>query len=218
MIVNVFWAILIASFALALLPPELQASQQPGKAAAAKIFATIDRVPDIDSLSSEGFVPQEPIRGDISFKDVSFNYPSRPNVAVLTGLTIHVQSGRNCCFGRNLGLGEVYCRQSPREILRPISRHRDARRTRYQGVEPQLVRIADWSRLPGTYTLSTTIKEKRSSRSHWEQLRKGVEEVKDVSLGRLASKPTRTISYPSYQMDIYSRWRTRVLTFRRSEA
>ena len=51
------------------------------KAAAAKIFHVIDRVPEIDSTSTEGKIPTKGA-GDITFKDVHFNYPSRKDVKV----------------------------------------------------------------------------------------------------------------------------------------
>lgn len=51
------------------------------KAAAHKIFETIDRRPDIDTESDQGFKPDK-IQGKIEFKNVSFTYPSRPDVKV----------------------------------------------------------------------------------------------------------------------------------------
>ncbi|KAG1804628.1 P-loop containing nucleoside triphosphate hydrolase protein [Suillus subaureus] len=55
-VVNVFMSILIGSFSLALLAPELQAITR-ACGAAAKIFATIERVPDIDSENPGGLKP-----------------------------------------------------------------------------------------------------------------------------------------------------------------
>ena len=51
------------------------------KAAAAKIFQIIDRQPPIDSLSPHGHKPTS-VNGQISFKNVNFTYPSRPDVQV----------------------------------------------------------------------------------------------------------------------------------------
>ncbi|KAJ8543070.1 hypothetical protein K7X08_005593 [Anisodus acutangulus] len=48
-------------------------------AAASKIFELIDRKPEIDSEDTKGRVLAY-VRGDIEFKEVSFSYPSRPQV------------------------------------------------------------------------------------------------------------------------------------------
>lgn len=51
------------------------------KAAGSKVFSVIDRKSSITSLSNEG---DKPIvtKGSIEFKNVAFNYPSRPEVDV----------------------------------------------------------------------------------------------------------------------------------------
>ena len=51
------------------------------KAAAYKIFEIIDRVPEIDSMSPEGFKPEH-VKGEITFRNVEFTYPSRTDVQV----------------------------------------------------------------------------------------------------------------------------------------
>lgn len=60
--------------------------------AAAKIFATIDRVPSIDSASPEGLRPSH-ITGSITLDNVYFTYPSRPDVPVLKGISMSFKSG-----------------------------------------------------------------------------------------------------------------------------
>lgn len=51
------------------------------KAAAYKVFEIIDRVPDIDCMSEEGHKPTK-VRGEITFKNIDFTYPSREDVQV----------------------------------------------------------------------------------------------------------------------------------------
>jgi len=51
------------------------------RSAAASIFDVIDRVPPIDSSSKEGKIPAKDA-GNITFRDVHFNYPSRKEVKV----------------------------------------------------------------------------------------------------------------------------------------
>lgn len=81
-----FLAILIASFSLAMLNPEIQAIGN-ARGAAAKLWQTMDRVPEIDSLSDEGLRPDH-VEGVIDFENVKFHYPSRPGVPILKGLTV----------------------------------------------------------------------------------------------------------------------------------
>ena len=53
------------------------------RSAAGAVFAIIDRVPEIDSSSEEGTKPEK-LSGDIEFHKVCFNYPSRPDVKVIS--------------------------------------------------------------------------------------------------------------------------------------
>jgi ATP-binding cassette subfamily B (MDR/TAP) protein 1 len=102
--VNVFLAIIIGSFSLALLAPEMQAVTH-GRGAAAKLFATIDRVPPIDSADPSGLKPEKVI-GEISFEDVKFNYPSRPSVPVLRGLSLTFPAGKTAALVGASGSGK----------------------------------------------------------------------------------------------------------------
>ena len=80
-VVNVFFSILIGAFSLAQIAPNMQALAL-AQGAASNIFATIDRVPVIDSASPEGLRPDH-VEGEIAVHDVDFLYPSRPSVQVL---------------------------------------------------------------------------------------------------------------------------------------
>jgi ATP-binding cassette, subfamily B (MDR/TAP), member 1 len=104
-VVNVFLSILIGSFSMTMIPPEYQAITN-GCAAAEKLFATIDRVPTIDSESNEGRKLEGSIRGEISFKNVVFNYPSRPDVPVLKGLSINIKAGKTTALVGASGSGK----------------------------------------------------------------------------------------------------------------
>ena len=52
-----------------------------GKAAGTNIFKVIDREPEIDVFSKAGISPNY-INSEVSFYDVDFTYPSRPNTQV----------------------------------------------------------------------------------------------------------------------------------------
>ncbi|KAF8506439.1 P-loop containing nucleoside triphosphate hydrolase protein [Gautieria morchelliformis] len=103
-VVNVFLAILIGSFSIALLAPEMQAISH-ARGAAAKLFVTIDRVPPIDSASDVGLKPSEVV-GRIEFDHVKFNYPSRPSVPIVKDLSITFEAGKTAALVGASGSGK----------------------------------------------------------------------------------------------------------------
>ncbi|KAI0050297.1 P-loop containing nucleoside triphosphate hydrolase protein [Auriscalpium vulgare] len=103
-IVNVILAILIGSFSLALMAPEMQAITH-ARGAAAKLFSTIDRVPSIDSSSEEGLKPEKVI-GEITLEHVNFNYPARPDVRIVKDLNITFAAGKTAALVGASGSGK----------------------------------------------------------------------------------------------------------------
>ncbi|KAF8194139.1 P-loop containing nucleoside triphosphate hydrolase protein [Pholiota molesta] len=103
-VVNVFLAILIGSFSLALLAPEMQAVTH-GRGAAAKLYHTIDRVPDIDSANPDGLKPEK-VEGELKLENVVFAYPSRPTVQVVKGLDITFRAGKTAALVGASGSGK----------------------------------------------------------------------------------------------------------------
>ncbi|KAF9077717.1 P-loop containing nucleoside triphosphate hydrolase protein [Rhodocollybia butyracea] len=103
-VINVFMAILIGSFSLALLAPEMQAITH-GRGAAAKLFATIDRVPAIDSADPSGLKPEH-VEGEITLENIKFAYPSRPGVVVVKDLSLNFRAGRTAALVGASGSGK----------------------------------------------------------------------------------------------------------------
>ncbi|KAF7978444.1 hypothetical protein HWV62_632 [Athelia sp. TMB] len=103
-VVNVFLAILIGSFSLALLAPEMQAVTH-ARGAAAKLYETIDRVPAIDSAAPGGLKPER-VEGEIRLEGVSFSYPSRPGVPIVKDLSIAFPAGRTAALVGASGSGK----------------------------------------------------------------------------------------------------------------
>ncbi|BEI85684.1 hypothetical protein CcaverHIS002_0510850 [Cutaneotrichosporon cavernicola] len=103
-VINVVMAILIGAFSIAMVAPELQ-SISKGRAAATKLFETIDRDPTIDSADPGGLRPDKVV-GDIAFENLVFHYPSRPNVPVLKGLSTVFGSGDTCALVGASGSGK----------------------------------------------------------------------------------------------------------------
>ncbi|RXM97403.1 Multidrug resistance protein 1 [Acipenser ruthenus] len=60
---------------------------------ASHLFMLLNRVPAIDNDSDDGDQPKQ-VDGNIKFEDVVFNYPSRPNVQILQGLSLKVEKGQ----------------------------------------------------------------------------------------------------------------------------
>ncbi|KAG6891661.1 hypothetical protein C0992_012710 [Termitomyces sp. T32_za158] len=118
-IVNVFIAILIGSFSLAMLAPEMQAITH-GRGAAAKLYSTIDRVPDIDSADPRGS-KLENVQGEITLEDIQFSYPSRPNVQVVKGISLTFEAGKTAALVGASGSGKSTIISLVERFYDPIS-------------------------------------------------------------------------------------------------
>ncbi|KAJ2926584.1 hypothetical protein H1R20_g10519, partial [Candolleomyces eurysporus] len=103
-IINVMLSILIGSFALTMIAPDIQAIAS-ACGAAAKLFQTIDRIPEIDSSDEGGLKPSD-VRGEITFENVEFHYPSRPSVQVVKGLSITFKAGKTAALVGASGSGK----------------------------------------------------------------------------------------------------------------
>ncbi|KAI3365800.1 hypothetical protein L3Q82_000800 [Scortum barcoo] len=101
---QVFFGVLIAAMNLGQASPCLEAFAA-GRGAATIIFETIDREPQIDCLSEAGY-KLDRVKGDIEFHNVTFFYPSRPEVKILDQLSVTVKSGETTAFVGPSGAGK----------------------------------------------------------------------------------------------------------------
>ncbi|KAJ7150056.1 multidrug resistance protein 1 [Mycena crocata] len=103
-VVTVFMAIMTGTFSLVILGPEVQAIIL-AMGAAGKLFATIDRVPPIDSSSPDGLKPT-PVTGALALENIRFTYPARPDVPVLKDISITFPAGTTTALVGASGSGK----------------------------------------------------------------------------------------------------------------
>ncbi|XP_015708894.1 phosphatidylcholine translocator ABCB4-like isoform X5 [Coturnix japonica] len=90
------------------------------KMSAAHLFLLFERVPLMDSYSEEGEKPKM-FGGSITFKDVTFKYPTRPEVKVLQGLNIEVEKGQTLALVGSSGCGKSTVIQLLERFYDPLS-------------------------------------------------------------------------------------------------
>ncbi|XP_036041396.1 bile salt export pump isoform X2 [Onychomys torridus] len=76
-----------------------------GRSAATSIFQTIDRQPTIDCMSEDGY-KLDRIKGEIEFHNVTFHYPSRPEVKILNNLSMVIKPGEMTALVGSSGSGK----------------------------------------------------------------------------------------------------------------
>ncbi|XP_032384811.1 bile salt export pump [Etheostoma spectabile] len=103
-LIQVFFGVLMAAMHLGQASPCLEAFAS-GRAAAKIIFDTIDREPEIDCFSEKGH-KLDKVKGDIEFHNVTFFYPSRPEVKILNNLSMKIKAGEATAFVGPSGSGK----------------------------------------------------------------------------------------------------------------
>ncbi|KAL4320282.1 hypothetical protein GQ457_18G001080 [Hibiscus cannabinus] len=73
--------------------------------AATRIFAGIDRIPEIDGEDTKGIV-LDTVQGDVEFEHIEFTYPSRPNSMVLKDFNLKVEAGKTVALVGSSGSGK----------------------------------------------------------------------------------------------------------------
>lgn len=87
--------------------------------AARTVFHIIDRKPKIDSLSIDGKSPKHGINGEVIFRNVSFQYPSRSDVQVLKNFNLTVKAGQIVALVGSSGCGKSTCIQLVQRFYDP---------------------------------------------------------------------------------------------------
>jgi ABC-type multidrug transport system fused ATPase/permease subunit len=115
----VFISMMMGSMSLLELPKNLSAVSS-ACGAAYSIYATIDRVPDIDIDSETGIIPKS-VTGELEFKNVTFSYPTRPNLIVLKDLSLKISPGMTVAFVGSSGSGKSTAVQLVQRFYDPLS-------------------------------------------------------------------------------------------------
>ncbi|XP_076935841.1 ABC transporter B family member 21-like [Bidens hawaiensis] len=103
-VLTVIFAVLTGSMSLGQASPCLSAFAA-GRAAAYKMFETINRKPEIDAYDTKGKVLND-IRGDIELRDVYFTYPARPDEEIFSGFSLSISSGTTAALVGQSGSGK----------------------------------------------------------------------------------------------------------------
>ncbi|KAL0889773.1 hypothetical protein Bca101_013756 [Brassica carinata] len=76
-----------------------------GSDAVASVFAVLDRCTTIEPEDSNGYLPEK-IKGLISFVNVDFSYPTRPNVVIFKDFSIEIEEGKSTAIVGPSGSGK----------------------------------------------------------------------------------------------------------------
>uniref|UniRef100_A0A8C0G035 p-glycoprotein n=1 Tax=Chelonoidis abingdonii TaxID=106734 RepID=A0A8C0G035_CHEAB len=117
----VFFSALLGAFSLGQGSPHLE-SVANARGAAYEVYKVISKVLNhhlIDSSAKEGYRPDK-LKGEIEFKDIHFSYPSRPDVKILKGLNLKVQSGKTIALVGSSGCGKSTAIQLLQRFYDPV--------------------------------------------------------------------------------------------------
>ena len=82
-----------------------------GAGASTRLFGLLNQKPQIETIvensaANQGIVLQDKVRGKITFEDVHFQYPTRSDVRILSGLTLTVTPGETVAITGHSGSGK----------------------------------------------------------------------------------------------------------------
>ncbi|XP_072431431.1 ATP-dependent translocase ABCB1-like [Chiloscyllium punctatum] len=103
-VLTIFFCVTFGTFSIGQTAPYIEAFSN-ARGAAYEIYKILDEKSAIDGFSEEGYKPDQ-IKGTVEFKNVHFNYPSRPDVKILNGLNLKINSGQTVALVGSSGCGK----------------------------------------------------------------------------------------------------------------
>lgn len=166
----VFYALIVAS-SLGFLS-EVIGDLQRAAGATERLMELLEAEPAIQDPATPRALPQ-PVRGEVALENVTFAYPSRPDVQALRNLSLHVEAGMTLALVGPSGAGKS-------TLLDLLIRFYDPQQgqIRFEGLDLRDLRMADLREhlalVPQQPTLfSTTV---------WENLRYGKPEASEAEI------------------------------------
>ncbi|CAH8580632.1 unnamed protein product [Schistosoma rodhaini] len=89
------------------------------QASAAEIYGTIERTPQIDKDRQGNLIPN--FSGNVAFKNVSFVYPSRPDITILKDFSLTIKSGQTIALVGPSGSGKSTIIHMLQRFYDPVS-------------------------------------------------------------------------------------------------
>ncbi|XP_051225559.1 ABC transporter B family member 11 [Lolium perenne] len=135
---RVFFALVLAAVGVSQ-ASALASNATKARDSAISVFSILDRKSKIDTISDEGLMLENVI-GDIDFTNVSFKYPSRPDVQIFSDFTLHIPSRKTIALVGESGSGKSTIIALLERFYDP-----DSGRISLDGVEIKRLRIS-WLR------------------------------------------------------------------------
>nr|CDM83831.1 unnamed protein product [Triticum aestivum] len=135
---KVFFALVLAAVGVSQASALASNATKAGDSAIS-VFSILDRKSKIDTSNDEGLV-LENVTGDIHFSNVSFKYPSRPDVQIFSDFTLHIPSRKTIALVGESGSGKSTIIALLERFYDP-----DSGRISVDGVEIKSLRIS-WLR------------------------------------------------------------------------
>ncbi|CAI2729850.1 unnamed protein product [Schistosoma spindalis] len=117
-VVLVFMNVRLGSIFLGKALPSFQYFMN-AQASAAEIYGTIERIPQIDKDQHGNLIPN--FSGNVAFKNVSFVYPSRPDITILKDFSLTIKSGQTIALVGPSGSGKSTIIHMLQRFYDPVS-------------------------------------------------------------------------------------------------
>ncbi|EDV37529.1 uncharacterized protein Dana_GF13488 [Drosophila ananassae] len=115
--ITVFFSVMMGSMNIGMAAPYIEAFGI-AKGACAKVFHIIEQIPTINPIDAGGKKLNEQIE-TIEFKEVEFQYPTRPEIPILNRLNLKIHRGQTVALVGPSGCGKSTCIQLVQRFYDP---------------------------------------------------------------------------------------------------